>query len=123
MKYFLLSLLIILIFRQCAVADLPAPASQEMVVDGVAEGLRRYRTETDEKRRRAILWKLAPTRDPRVALALGEFLESADLPYPEISLLAQLYLPEAKRGSTDAVWDWWRENQVELRRLAGGLPR
>jgi hypothetical protein len=122
-KSSLYCLLIILLVQQSAVADLPIPASQEMIVDAVAEGLRRYRSETDESRRRAILWTLAPTRDPRVALALGEFLESADLPYPEISLLAKLYLPEAKRGSTDAVWDWWRENQLELRRIAAGLPR
>jgi hypothetical protein len=109
--------------QQSAVADLPATTSQEMVVDAVAEALRLYRSETEDSRRRAILWKLAPTRDPRVALALGEFLESAALPYPEISLLAKLYLPEEKRGSTDAVWDWWREKKSELLRLAAGLPQ
>ena len=123
MRHSLFSLLLLLLFGQLARADLPATASQEMVVDAVAEGLRRYRTETDETRRRALLWQLAPTRDPRVALALGEVLTSVDLPYPEISLLAELYLPEANRGSTDAVWDWWRANEVELRRLAEGLPR
>jgi hypothetical protein len=122
-RYSLFSVLIVLLFQQTAVADAPATASGAMVVDAVAEGLRRYRSETDESRRRALLWKLAPTRDPRVALALGEVLASVDLPYPEISLLAELYLPEAKRGSTDAVWDWWREHEVELRRIAAGLPR
>ena len=31
-------------------------------------------------------------------------------------------LPAEKAGSTDAVWDWWRENEAGLRRRARELP-
>jgi hypothetical protein len=93
-----------------------------MTRDEVADGLRRYRQETDPQRRRALLWKLAPIRDPRVALALGEVFASADCPFPEIRLLADFHLPPEQQGSTDAVSDWWRQYEAELRRLARELP-
>jgi hypothetical protein len=103
-------------------ASPPERPSARMVSDAVADGLLRCRQENDLQRRRALLWKLAPLRDPRVALALGEVLASSDCPFPEIRLLADFHLPEQKRGSTDAVWDWWRENEAELRRRARELP-
>ncbi len=105
-----------------AVAAPPEGLSTRMTVDPVADGLRRYRRETDPVRRRALLRQLAPTGDPRVALALGEVLASGDFPFPEVSLLAEFYLPADKRGSTDAVWDWWRQNEADLRRRAKELP-
>jgi hypothetical protein len=115
-------LLLVLLGPAPALAGPPERPSARMARDEVADALRRYQRESDPTRRRALLWQLAPVRDPRVALALGEVLASSDLPYPEISLLARFHLPEHKRGSTDAVWDWWRENEAELRRRARELP-
>jgi len=100
----------------------PEGPSGRMVRDEVADGLLRYRRATDSERRRALLRQLAPTGDPRVAVALGEALASAGFAYPEIVLLAKFYLPPEKRGSTDSVWDWWRENEADLRRRAERLP-
>jgi hypothetical protein len=105
-----------------AVAGPPERPSARMAVDAVADGLLRYRRERNPERRRALLWDLAPIRDPRVAVALGEALASCDCPFPEVSLLARFHLPADKRGSTDAVWDWWRQNEADLRRRAKELP-
>ena len=80
------------------------------------------RSDDDVRAALVSLERLAPTCDPRVALALGEELASSALPLPALVLLSRYYLPEEKRGSTDAVWDWWRENESDLRRRAGELP-
>ncbi|HKI30561.1 MAG TPA: hypothetical protein VKA46_01620 [Gemmataceae bacterium] len=121
-RAFVLLGLTILFAGPVAVAGPPERPSAQTVLDKVADGLLRYRKENDPARRRALLWTLAPIRDPRVALALGEVLASSELPFPEIALLAEFHLPEQKRGSTDAVWDWWRENEADLRRRAKELP-
>lgn len=117
-----LSVLALLSPGRPAFAGPPEGVSGATVLDRVADGLRQYHREKDEGRRRPLLWKLAPTRDPRVAVALGEVLASSGLPYPEIALLAEFYLPPEKVGSTDAVWDWWRANEAGLRRRARELP-
>jgi hypothetical protein len=104
------------------VAGPPERPAGRMAFDEVADGLRRYRRERDPQRRRELLQKLAPTRDPRVAVAMGEVLAGSGCPYPEIAFLAEYYLPESKRGSTDSVWDWWRENEADLRRRARDFP-
>jgi hypothetical protein len=121
-RAFLLLALPLLLAGPAAVAGPPDRPAGRMAFDEVADGLRRYRREQDPQRRRALLWKLAPVRDPRVAVALGEVLAGSDCPYPEIRFLADFHLPESKRGSTDAVWDWWRENEADLRRRARELP-
>jgi hypothetical protein len=118
----LLILALVVLPGMAARAGPPERPSGRMVRDDVAEGLLRYRRATDPERRRALLRQLAPTGDPRVAVALGEALASAGFAYPEIILLAEFYLPPEKRGSTDSVWDWWRENEAELRRRAERLP-
>jgi len=62
-----------------AVAGPPEAVSGRMVfVDKVAERLSRYRQEKDPEK--PIGWprKLAPSRDLRVAVALGELLEEED---------------------------------------------
>jgi hypothetical protein len=105
-----------------AIAGPPEPPSGRTALDEVADGLRRYRAQGDPERRRDLLAKLAPTGDPRVAVALGEVLASSPSPVAEVVLLSRYYLPADKRGSTDAVWDWWRENEAELRRRAKELP-
>jgi hypothetical protein len=105
-----------------APAGPPDRPSARIARDEVADGLRRYRRERDPQCRRELLWELAPLADPRVALALGEVLASSDNPFPEIRLLADYHLPESVRGSTDAVWDWWCENESGLRRRARQPP-
>jgi hypothetical protein len=117
-----LSLLVVLWPAEVVRAGPPEVSSGRMVLDEVADGLRRYRRETDPGRRRQLLSQLAPSRDPRVAVALGEVLASTAFPFPEVTLLAEFYLPESNRGSTDSVWDWWRANEDDLRRRARQLP-
>src|SRR5262245_6895096 len=63
-----------------AVAGPPEKASGTMVFDTVGDGLRKYEQSNDPYRRAALLRRLAPTRDPRVAVALGEGL--ADRAFP-----------------------------------------
>src|SRR5689334_6900801 len=82
---FALSLLTLLPPPQ-AVASPPEKASGKMVLDKVADGLRRYRTEVDGWRRAQCLCDLVNLRDrsractdllsydPRVIVALGEAL-------------------------------------------------
>jgi hypothetical protein len=101
-------------------ASPPEPADGRMALDEVADGLRRY--HRGDGRDRALLRRLAPTRDPRVAVALGEVLTSSEFPYQELALLAEFYLPEEMGRSTDAVWDWWKQNEPDLRRRARELP-
>jgi hypothetical protein len=117
-----MTLLILVAVGMAAHGGPPEGTSGMMVRDEVAEGLLRYRKTNDPEKRRALLRQLAPTGDPRVAVALGEALASAGFAYPEIALLAEFYLPPDKRGSTDAVWDWWRDNEADLRRRAEQLP-
>jgi hypothetical protein len=54
-------------------ASPPARHSGRMSFDGMADGLRKYAKETDDKKPIAWLKKLAPTRDPRVALLIWEY--------------------------------------------------
>jgi len=58
-----------------AVAGPPEKSSAKMVLDEVADGLRKYRKEQDTEKRIRWLKKLAPTKDPRVAVALGDALD------------------------------------------------
>jgi hypothetical protein len=53
-----------------AVAGPPEGVSGKMVLDEVADGLRKYRHETNLHRRQVWLVKLAPSRDLRVSVAL-----------------------------------------------------
>jgi hypothetical protein len=119
---FTLAILALPLSVTAARAGPPERPTGKMARDDVAEGLLRYRKATDPERRRALLRQLAPTGDPRVAVALGDALASDGFPYPEVALLAEFFLPPEKRGSTDSVWDWWRDNEADLRRRAERLP-
>jgi hypothetical protein len=110
----------------------PERVSGKMVIDEVSEGLRRYRQTSDENRRVDWLRRLAPTRDPRVALAMGEYVCIQRNPFPQqISvawLLTQHFMPSPP-DCDDMVEQirvarrWWELNEADLRRRAKQLPR
>src|SRR5581483_11207366 len=113
-------------------AGRPEGASGKMVLDEVADGLRHYRKEPDEDRRLALLTRLAPSRDPRVAIALGEFLEApVDVVNQfDAALLVCCHYGATSRSSNDGVHclvrgatAWCHENEAGLRRPAARLPR
>jgi hypothetical protein len=112
-----------------AVAGPPVGVSGRMVLDEVAEGLRRYRQEKDPGNRAEWLKKLAPTHDPRVAIALGEALDDPGgcLGGPASWLLHDYYdigrIDPRAPGPDDAAWRWWAKNEADLRRRANELPR
>jgi hypothetical protein len=103
------------------VAGPPEGVSGRMVFDGVADGLRKYRMETDEGKRIAWLEKPAPARDPRVALLIWEYPVDEITPSQFISLrrlLVRYYVPCGQ-----ALDGWWRANEADLRRRAKQLPQ
>ena len=71
-----LALLGLLVPGRPALAGPPEGVSGRIVLDEVWDGLRQYRAEKDPERRIRLLEKLAPSRDPRVAVVLGEAMES-----------------------------------------------
>ena len=99
-----------------------------MVRDEVADGLRRYQQEKEGGRRLAWLKRLAPTRDVRVAVALGEALdEPAGLLSGEavVLLLAHYDIGPTSplEDLSGAVRRWWKKNKTDLRRRAAQLPQ
>ncbi len=119
------------------VAGPPEGASGKMVLDKVSEGLRKYRKETDEDKRIYWLTKLAPSRDPRVALALWEAFAAWKPPvggtmiyFPceghiaAICLVKFRYAPMLPGQSEYAsLKQWWQANEADLRRRAAQLPQ
>ncbi|HZT80268.1 MAG TPA: hypothetical protein VFA26_08605, partial [Gemmataceae bacterium] len=72
-------------------------------------------------KRVAWLERLAPTRDPRVALLIREFPPDDIPPTTYIALrrlLVRYYVPPGERLDR-----WWEANQADLRRRARQLPR
>ncbi len=115
------------LFPGQSLAGPPEGPSGRMVLDEVADGLQRYRQETDPQKRRRWLRGLAPTKDPRVAVALGEALSDADPDNAAASLLCQYYLPDSKPPSPKwahlPAGEWWEANEDDLRRRAKLLPK
>ena len=104
-----------------AVGRPPEGVSGRMVFDQVADALRRYQRETDDDKRIAWLERLAPARDPRVALLIWEYPPDEITPSQYIGLrrlLLRYYVP---RGET--LKSWWQANEADLRRRAKELPR
>jgi hypothetical protein len=110
----------------------PEGVSGKMVLDEVSEGLRRYRQESNENERVMLLRKLSTTRDPRVGVAIGEYLSGGRGPFPhQISvawMLTQHFMPspiccDDVVEQTKAARLWWRENEADLRRRAKQLPQ
>jgi hypothetical protein len=110
-----------------------------MVFDEVGMGLDRYRKEKDPAKRLARLTRLAPTKDPRVAVALWDAQFSfGDEPLPDemrcqyevCDLLCEHFVHSTRFHHRDAsgselfeVGKWWEANEAELRRRAKELPR
>jgi hypothetical protein len=112
-----------------AVASPPEGVSGRMVLDEVVDGLRRYDAARTEAARVAWLRALKQTRDPRVAVVLGESLREAS---PEVrgaaaEMLALYFIPlrRAESNSDYLVYaiGWWTQNKADLRRRAKQLPR
>jgi hypothetical protein len=106
----------------------PEGVSGKMVMarDEVADELRKYRQEILPTARLRWLKKHASTKDPRVALAIGEATTDPD---PTLSLWSRILLfnnvidspkPSMTLGEL-AVW--WKENGADLRRRAKQLPQ
>jgi hypothetical protein len=110
-----------------------------MVLDKVGEGLKQFLEEKDHERRLRWLKQLAPTRDPRVAVVLGELVNEAwtakgplntDEQVADVAaardLLERYYMPPAVQdGKTDPLGRalrWWRGNRDDLHRRAKQLP-
>jgi hypothetical protein len=108
-----------------AVAELPDEGSGQMVVDEVCEGLRQYRKEADWEKSRTLLQKLAPTRDPRVAVVLVEDMFKSEQRFATcFLLLVEHYVPGGLNpSSADQMMDWWKKNEADLRHQAEKLPQ
>jgi hypothetical protein len=94
----------------------------------VADGLRKYRKETDPKKRLQWLEKLAPTRDPRVALTLANALtDHLEWFRRDASLLLLQYydgrrLIAVHEDNINSAQCWLEKNAADLRRRARELP-
>ena len=112
-----------------AVAGPPEKASGKMVLDEVADGLRKYRKETNPDKRIHRLEQLARTHDPRVAIVLGDLLGCADAGtrFDAAYIIWRHYNPVELRGPSSIVIivarGWWEENEADLRRRANQLPQ
>ena len=123
--------LLALLVAPAAAAGPPEGLSGRMAfVDKVAAGLRQYHQEGDAGKRIEWLTRLAPTRDPRVAVVLGELWEhwyaapSHEYPDPGVAadvLLHVHFVPGG--GDKKRIRDWWKQNEADLRRRAKLLPK
>jgi hypothetical protein len=114
-----------------AVAGAPEKVPGAMKFDTVADGLLRYHKETDQAKRIRWLEKLAPTRDPRVAVALGEMM-NGDQSFGRVSaafLMFDHYVPHDGENKPNALvvvrqaYEWWSKNEHDLSRRASQTPR
>jgi hypothetical protein len=122
-------MLLVLVLPGRAVAGPPEGVSGKMVLDGVADGLRRYQKETDPEKRMGWLRRLAPNRDPRVTVALGEAMKPArgKLAIAAGCLMwrhhmSPLYRKSATPNFVEAA-EWWVDVEPLLRASARQLPR
>jgi hypothetical protein len=104
----------------------PEGVSGKMVLDEVGDGLRKYWKETDPDRRATWLRRLAWTHDPRVAVALGEAIDSREEYICQVAAgrLMALYYPDTMccGGVWREAYACWHKDQADLRRRAKQLP-
>ena len=112
-----------------ALAGPPKGVSGKMALDEVADGLRKYRMETDPHLRIERLRRLSRTRDPRVGIALGEAL-SDDSPIVVFSVANQYldYFSTKEFGTryrfpVGLAREQWQTEAADLRRRAKQLPQ
>jgi hypothetical protein len=113
-----------------APAGPPEGASGKMAFDRVGAGLDRYRRERDLSKQLRWLERLAPSGDPRVGVALGEYV-SDDNPHAARQIVALLLLRHFVPAAAQRDYflhgpdtgHWWRANEADLRRRAAQLPR
>jgi len=130
----LVALALLALLAPPAFAGPPEGVSGRMVLDEMADRLRKCRSvkDVDERLRRLLL--LAPSRDIRVAVALGDELdgwlaEKQPSPYDSRVIMATIILyahylpPDAAEGPKRAAIEWWKKNGDDLRRRAKQLPR
>ena len=131
MRWMTFAVLLVLAQPGKSVAGPPEKISGKLVFDEVADGLRKYRKEKDEKKRVKWLEKLAPTRDPRVAVAIGEGLDDSSSCICD-SAFSMLWSHYAYPGTREPwhqnefeYWTrrWWKEHEADLRRRAKQLPQ
>jgi hypothetical protein len=118
----------------------PERPSARMILDAVPEGLRQYRAAPHEGKRIEWLRRLAPSRDPRVAVELRQvFAFASDKPSVAIrkaakKCLAARYVIQdgrqlAETGlSSESEWRpcvcaWWSKNGADVRCRAKQLPQ
>jgi hypothetical protein len=116
-----------------ALAGPPEGPSGRIVLapDEIADTLRKYRVAKDEGKRRELLDKIASTRDPRVAVALGEALGDSSRDVRYLAAYGIVYdqtgwnILREPNGPLAIEWasKWWKENEADLRRRAKALPR
>ena len=122
-----------------AVAGPPDGPSGRMVLDEVADGMRKYRKEMETARRLAWLRKLAATGDPRVAVLLAETATNHEDGEVDCEAADELWWhyagPDAAshRGIVNrspaspppgkSYRAWWKANEADLRRRARQLQR
>jgi hypothetical protein len=112
-----------------AVDGPPEGAAGKMVLDEVADGLRKYGEEKDPAKRLGWLKRLAPSRDPRVGVALGETFWK--VPEEVWCGATQLVIRYYLKGEVEnpglgpglRTERWWERNEADLRRRAAQLPR
>ncbi len=123
-----MALLALLLMGRPALGNPPAGVSGKMVLDEVADGLRKFRRARTAAGRKALLNRLAPIQDPRVAVLLGEIATDRNSPLwlQAAFLLDRYHIPEHWEGGglkyTSRSKVWWEENEADLRRRAKELP-
>lgn len=133
----LLALLLLLAAVPVAFAGPPEGVSGAMVFDEMVDGFLRYPREKGDGRRIEWLKRVAPGRDPRVAIALVELVfDGDDLAMREEAALtlwvhyihpggsrdAFLRDPEKLRALRLRVKEWWGDHGDGLLRRAKQLP-
>jgi hypothetical protein len=111
---------------QAVLAGPPEGPSGRMALDEVEDGLRSYRLEQNLEKRAEWLKRLAPTKDPRVAVALGEMMGCDDksIQVTAAILIIVHYTDPVQAGCNFIGYAraWWKKNEADLRRRAKQVP-